>query len=203
MNNKYYLILKRIIDFLLALSGLVILSPVFFVIMCAIKLDSKGPIFFKQQRIGKGKKIFYIYKFRSMKADTPHEMPTHLLGNPDSYITKVGHFLRTTSLDELPQLVNILKGEMAVIGPRPALYNQDDLISYREIYHANDIRPGLTGLAQINGRDELPIDIKARFDGEYVNKMSFFTDARIFIRTIVKVFKRDGILEGDQKTKND
>ena len=203
MNNKYYLILKRIIDFLLALSGLVILSPVFFVIMCAIKLDSKGPIFFKQQRIGKGKKIFYIYKFRSMKADTPHEMPTHLLGNPDSYITKVGHFLRTTSLDELPQLVNILKGEMAVIGPRPALYNQDDLISYREIYHANDIRPGLTGLAQINGRDELPIDIKARFDGEYVNKISFFTDARIFIRTIVKVFKRDGILEGDQKTKND
>ena len=151
---------------------------------------------FTQKRVGLHKTHFNIYKFRTMSIDTPKDTPTHLLENPDKYITKAGAFLRKTSLDELPQILNILKGEMSVIGPRPALWNQYDLIAEREKYGANDIRPGLTGWAQINGRDELPIDIKARYDGEYVKKMSLAFDARCFIGTIVCVLRKDGVVEG-------
>ena len=188
--------IKRILDFILSLCGLIILSPVFIILCIWIKLDSKGPILFKQKRVGKNKKYFNIYKFRTMYTDTPKDMPTHMLANPDQYITKAGRFLRKTSLDELPQIINILKGEMAVIGPRPALWNQDDLIAERDKYHANDIRPGLTGWAQINGRDELEIDVKARLDGEYVERMSFLFDLKCFLGTITSVLKSDGVVEG-------
>jgi O-antigen biosynthesis protein WbqP len=169
----------------------------------AIKIDSKGPVIFTQKRVGKNRKLFNIYKFRTMKIDTPKEMPTHLLENPDFFITKVGKFLRKTSLDELPQLFNILKGDMAVIGPRPALWNQDDLIEERDKYGANDIRPGLTGWAQINGRDELEIDYKAQLDGYYVERESFSMDVKCFFGTIVSVFKSDGVLEGGTGSKID
>ena len=188
--------LKRVIDFILSLVGLVVLSPVLLVIAIAIKLDSKGPVFFKQKRVGIHKTYFNIYKFRTMYTDTPKDMPTHLLNNPDAFITKVGGFLRKTSLDELPQLINILKGEMAVIGPRPALYNQEDLIAERDKYGANDVRPGLTGLAQINGRDELEIDVKASLDGYYVEHMSFLFDVKCFFGTITSVLKHEGVVEG-------
>ncbi|MFW7385521.1 sugar transferase [Vagococcus fluvialis] len=188
--------LKRIVDFLLSLLGIIVLSPILLILVIAIKIDSKGPVIFTQKRVGKNKKIFNIYKFRTMKIDTPKEMPTHLLENPDFFITKVGKFLRKTSLDELPQLFNILKGDMAVIGPRPALWNQDDLIEERDKYGANDIRPGLTGWAQINGRDELEIDYKAQLDGYYVERESFSMDVKCFFGTIVSVFKSDGVLEG-------
>lgn len=188
--------LKRVIDFVLSLIGIIVLSPVFLILVIAIKLDSKGPVIFKQKRIAKNKETFNIYKFRTMRIDTPKEMPTHLLDNPDYFITKVGKFLRKTSLDELPQLFNILKGDMAVIGPRPALWNQDDLIAERDKYGANDIRPGLTGWAQINGRDELEIKYKAQLDGYYVAKESFFMDVKCFFGTIISVFKSDGIVEG-------
>lgn len=188
--------LKRGIDFLLALCGLIILSPIFLILCIWIKLDSKGPILFKQKRIGINKSYFNIYKFRTMYVDTPKDMPTHMLSNPDQYITKSGKFLRKTSLDELPQIINILKGEMAVIGPRPALWNQDDLIAERDKYHANDVRPGLTGWAQINGRDELEIPVKAKLDGEYVEKESFFMDVKCFLGTIGSVLVGDGVVEG-------
>lgn len=188
--------IKRILDFILSLCGLIILSPVFIILCIWIKLDSKGPILFKQKRVGKNKKYFNIYKFRTMYTDTPKDMPTHMLSNPDQHITKAGHFLRKTSLDELPQIINILKGEMAVIGPRPALWNQDNLIEERDRYHANDIRPGLTGWAQINGRDELEIDVKARLDAEYVERMSFLFDLKCFFGTIASVLKSDGVVEG-------
>ena len=188
--------LKRIVDFLLSLLGIIVLSPLLIILVIAIKIDSKGPVIFTQKRVGKNKKLFNIYKFRTMKIDTPKEMPTHLLENPDFFITKVGKFLRKTSLDELPQLFNILKGDMAVIGPRPALWNQDDLIEERDKYGANDIRPGLTGWAQINGRDELEIDYKAQLDGYYVERESFSMDVKCFFGTIVSVFKSDGVLEG-------
>ena len=169
--------------------------------MClAIKVDSKGPIIFKQKRVGKDKSHFNIYKFRTMKVDTPKEMPTHLLENPDFFITKVGKFLRKTSLDELPQLFNILKGDMAVIGPRPALWNQYDLIEERDKYGANDIRPGLTGLAQISGRDELEIQEKAKLDGYYTEHISFGMDVKCFFGTITSVFKSDGVVEGGTGT---
>ena len=187
---------KRIVDFILSLCGLIILSPVFIILCIWIKLDSKGPILFKQKRVGINKTHFNIYKFRTMYIDTPKDMPTHMLSNPDQYITKSGKFLRKTSLDELPQILNILKGEMAVIGPRPALWNQDDLIAERDRYHANDVRPGLTGWAQINGRDELEIDVKARLDGEYVKRISFLFDLKCFFRTITSVLKSDGVVEG-------
>jgi len=187
---------KRGIDFILSLIGIIILSPVLIVICVAIKLDSKGPIIFKQKRVGKNKTHFNIYKFRTMKIDTPKEMPTHLLQDPDIFITKVGKFLRKTSLDELPQLFNILKGDMAVIGPRPALWNQYDLIDERDKYQANAIRPGLTGLAQISGRDELPIDIKAQLDGYYTDNLTVLKDIKCFFGTIVSVFKSDGVVEG-------
>lgn len=188
--------LKRVIDFILSLIGLIVLSPVFIILCIWIKLDSKGPIFFKQKRVGKNKKYFNILKFRTMYIDTPKDMPTHMLSNPDQYITKAGKFLRKTSLDELPQIINILKGEMAIIGPRPALWNQDDLIAERDKYGANDIKPGLTGWAQINGRDELEIDVKAALDGEYVRRMSFPFDVKCFFGTITSVLKHEGVVEG-------
>ncbi|MFD2390052.1 sugar transferase [Enterococcus gallinarum] len=191
---------KRGIDFLLSLAGIIILSPIFLILCLAIKVDSKGPIIFKQKRVGKDKSHFNIYKFRTMKVDTPKEMPTHLLENPDFFITKVGKFLRKTSLDELPQLFNILKGDMAVIGPRPALWNQYDLIEERDKYGANDIRPGLTGLAQISGRDELEIQEKAKLDGDYTEHISFGMDVKCFFRTITSVFKSDGVVEGGTGT---
>lgn len=192
--------LKRIGDFVLSIIGLVILSPVFIIISILIKLDSKGPIIFKQKRIGKNKKEFYILKFRTMRIDTPKDIPTHLLDNPDIFITKTGKFLRRTSLDELPQIFNIIKGEMSIIGPRPALWNQYDLIKARDKYKANNIRPGLTGWAQINGRDELPINIKAVLDGEYASKVSFTFDCKCFFITLLKVIKKEGVFEG--KTTN-
>lgn len=188
--------IKRIVDFILALLGIIILSPVLLILCIAIKVDSKGPIIFNQKRVGINKTHFNILKFRTMKVDTPKEMPTHMLENPDFFITKVGKFLRKTSLDELPQLFNILKGDMAVIGPRPALWNQYDLIEERDKYHANDIRPGLTGLAQISGRDELKIPVKAEIDGEYARNISFVMDLKCFVGTIVAVFKRHGVVEG-------
>lgn len=188
--------LKRGIDFLLSLAGIIVLSPIFLILCLAIKIDSKGPVIFKQKRVGKNKTHFYIYKFRTMKVDTPKETPTHLLSNPDFFITRVGKFLRKTSLDELPQLFNILKGDMAVIGPRPALWNQYDLIEERDMYHANDIRPGLTGLAQISGRDELEIDYKARLDGQYTANIAPWMDLKCFFGTIISVFKSEGVVEG-------
>lgn len=188
--------LKRIIDFILSLVGIIVLSPLLLILVIAIKVDSKGPVVFTQKRVGKNKKLFSIYKFRTMKIDTPKEMPTHLLKNPDEFITRVGKFLRKTSLDELPQLFNILKGDMAIIGPRPALWNQEDLIEERDKYGVNDIRPGLTGWAQINGRDELEIDIKASLDRYYVEHESFWMDVKCFFGTIVSVFKSDGVVEG-------
>ena len=188
--------LKRGIDFLLSLAGIIVLSPILLILCIAIKIDSKGQVIFKQKRVGKNKTHFYIYKFRTMKVDTPQETPTHLLSNPDFFITRVGKFLRKTSLDELPQLFNILKGDMAVIGPRPALWNQYDLIEERDKYHANDIRPGLTGLAQISGRDELEIDYKARLDGQYTANITPMMDLKCFFGTIISVFKSEGVVEG-------
>lgn len=191
-----YACIKRGIDFVLSLLGLVVLSPVFLVLIIAIKIDSPGPILFRQKRVGIHKTHFAILKFRTMRIDTPKDVPTHLLQNPEQYITKVGRFLRKTSLDELPQIINILKGDMAVVGPRPALWNQYDLIEERDKYGANDIRPGLTGWAQINGRDELEIPVKARFDGEYVEKMGLKMDLRCFFGTFLSVLRGDGVVEG-------
>ena len=195
-SDMYNRVIKRTIDFILSLCGLIVLSPVFLILCIWIKLDSKGPIFFKQKRIGLHKSHFYILKFRTMYIDTPKDMPTHLLADPDQYITKAGKFLRKTSLDELPQIINILKGEMSIIGPRPALWNQYDLMEERDKYGANDVMPGLTGWAQINGRDELEIDVKAKLDGEYVKKMSFAFDVKCFVGTIFSVLKSDGVVEG-------
>ena len=188
--------IKRKIDMILSLIGLVVLSPLFLILIIAIKLDSKGPVFFKQKRVGIYKSHFWILKFRTMRIDTPKDTPTHMLENPEQWITKVGQFLRKTSLDELPQIVNILKGNMAIVGPRPALWNQYDLIEERDKYRANDVLPGLTGWAQINGRDELEIPIKARLDGEYVKKMGFLFDLRCIIGTIFSVLKHEGVVEG-------
>lgn len=196
MRRIYINIIKRIIDLILSIIGLIILLPLLLLISIIIKFTSKGPILFKQKRIGKNKKHFMIYKFRTMRVDTPKDMPTHMLNNPDEYITKIGKVLRKTSLDELPQIINIIKGDMSIIGPRPALWNQEDLIAERDKYSANSIKPGLTGLAQISGRDELEIPLKAKIDGEYTNEISFILDIKIFFKTIVKVFKRDGIVEG-------
>jgi O-antigen biosynthesis protein WbqP len=191
-----YLKVKRVIDIILSLLGLIILSPIFIILILAIKLDSKGPVLFKQKRVGLHKEHFNILKFRTMRIDTPKDTPTHLLENPEQWITKVGKFLRKTSLDELPQIINILKGEMSIIGPRPALWNQYDLISERDRYGANDVPVGLTGWAQINGRDELPIDAKAKLDGEYVSKIGLSMDTKCFFGTITSVYKQDGIVEG-------
>lgn len=192
----YQKMFKRVIDVVLSLLSLIILTPIFLFIIIAIKLDSQGPVLFKQKRVGKGKKLFNIYKFRTMKVDTPNDAPTHLLKNPNFFITRVGKILRKTSLDELPQLINILKGEMSIIGPRPALWNQHDLIEERDNYNANELYPGLTGWAQINGRDELSIHKKAALDGEYVKKVSFLFDVKCFIGTITSVVHYDGVVEG-------
>lgn len=197
-----YKIIKRILDFLVSLFAIVILSPVLAITSIAVKADSKGPVFFVQKRIGKDKKHFNMYKFRSMRTDTPHDMPTHLLNNPDAFITRVGKFLRKSSLDELPQLFNILKGDMSIVGPRPALWNQDDLIAERDKYNANSIRPGLTGWAQVNGRDELEIEVKAKFDGEYVEKMSLFFDIKCIVNTALQVVRHEGVVEGGTGTLN-
>lgn len=191
-----YLKFKRLIDIILSLLGLIVLSPIFLILIIAIKLNSKGPVLFKQKRVGIHKKYFNILKFRTMRIDTPNDTPTHLLDNPDQWITSIGKFLRKTSLDELPQIINILKGEMSIIGPRPALWNQYDLIEERDKYGANDVPVGLTGWAQINGRDELSIDVKSKLDGEYVNAIGFLMDAKCFFGTIVSVLKRDGVFEG-------
>ena len=187
---------KRLVDLVLSTCGIIVLSPILLILVIAIKLDSPGPIFFKQKRVGLHKKHFHILKFRTMRIDTPRDMPTHMLSNPEQWITKVGGFLRKTSLDELPQLFNIFMGQMSVIGPRPALWNQDDLIAERDKYGANDVMPGLTGWAQINGRDELEIPVKAKLDGEYVEKMSFAFDVKCFVGTVVSVLKHDGVAEG-------
>lgn len=187
---------KRVIDIFLSFFGLVILSPLYLILIFAVIIDDPGPVFFKQKRIGKGNTYFYLHKFRSMKISTPHDTPTHMLENPDQYITRVGKILRKSSLDELPQIWDIFRGKMSVIGPRPALWNQADLIMEREKYGANDITPGLTGWAQINGRDELEIDVKARLDGDYCEKVSFIFDCRCFIGTMFSVIRGDGVIEG-------
>ena len=192
----FYTVIKRLLDLLLAFLAAVILSPLFLLLIIAIKIDTPGPILFKQKRVGINKTHFNILKFRTMRIDTPKDTPTHLLSNPDQFITKVGKFLRKTSLDELPQIFNILRGEMSIIGPRPALWNQYDLIEERDKYGANDVMPGLTGWAQINGRDELPIPVKAALDGEYVDKISFAFDVRCFVGTLFSVLQSDGVVEG-------
>jgi O-antigen biosynthesis protein WbqP len=192
----YQKVFKRLIDLILSACGILALAPVLLLLVIAIKLDSPGPVFFKQKRVGIHKSHFNILKFRTMRIDTPKDTPTHLLENPQHWITKVGGFLRKTSLDELPQIFNIFVGEMSIIGPRPALWNQFDLIAERDKYGANDVLPGLTGWAQINGRDELPIDVKARLDGEYVSRLSFGFDVKCFFGTIRSVLKHDGVVEG-------
>ena len=193
MYKKHF---KRCIDIILSLSGLILASWLYLIIIIAIVIDDPGPVFFTQKRVGKSKKCFNLYKFRSMKMSTPHDTPTHLLENPEQYITRVGRFLRKSSLDEIPQLWNILKGDMSVIGPRPALWNQDDLIAERDKYGANNVRPGLSGWAQICGRDELAIEDKAKLDGEYVQKMSFLFDCRCFFGTAISALRGDGVVEG-------
>ena len=198
----YEKVVKRFIDIVASLGGLALLSWLYGLIAIVVFLDDPGPILFSQKRIGKGKTTFFMHKFRSMKMSTPHDTPTHLLNNPGQYITRVGCFLRKSSLDELPQIWDIFVGNMSIVGPRPALWNQDDLIAERDKYGANDVRPGLTGWAQINGRDELEISEKARLDGEYVNVLkhggwdAFLMDAKCFFRTFVSVAKSEGIVEG-------
>lgn len=196
MNAVYRSVGKRLIDIVLSSIGLVILSPVLLGIALLIKLESTGPVLFRQKRIGIHKKHFGIYKFRTMRVEAPKDTPTHMLNDPDRYITKLGRFLRKTSLDELPQILNILKGEMALVGPRPALWNQDDLVAERDRYGANDVLPGLTGWAQINGRDELEIPVKAKLDGEYVKRMSFMFDLKCVLGTFVSITRQEGVLEG-------
>ena len=192
----YQNFIKRIIDIVLSFFAIVFLAIPMIVIAVIIKIDDPGPVFFKQKRIGQGKTHFYLLKYRSMKMCTPHDTPTHLLENPEQYITKVGRFLRKSSLDELPQIYNIFMGKMSIIGPRPALWNQYDLIEERDKYGANDVKPGLTGWAQINGRDELEIPVKARLDGEYVEKLGFLFDCKCFFGTILAVLRHDGVVEG-------
>jgi len=189
--------IKYLFDFLSSSIAIILLFFIFIVpISLLIKITSKGPIFFKQKRIGQNKKTFYIYKFRTMRVDTPTDVPTHKLNNPNQWITPIGKFLRKTSLDEIPQLFNVFKGEMSIIGPRPALWNQDDLIAERDKYHVNELRPGISGWAQINGRDTLPIPIKAKFDGEYVIKQSFWFDIYIILRTVLRIFHDNSVVEG-------
>lgn len=194
--------IKRKLDIVIALIALIVLSPVLLILSILIKMTSKGPIFFKQKRVGIDKTYFYIWKFRTMRIDTPKDVPTHLFSNPEQFITPIGRFLRKTSLDELPQLFNIAAGQMAIVGPRPALWNQYDLIEKRDKYGANNVLPGLTGLAQINGRDELEISKKAKLDGIYVKKMSFLFDICIIVKTIFRVLERDGVKEGGIKVNN-
>ena len=196
---KYFL--KRLIDLILSFIGAIVLLPVFLIISLAVFIDDPGPVFFKQKRVGKNKKLFWLHKFRSMKVKTP-DIPTHQLANPDQYITRVGKIIRKLSLDELPQIYDILFGKMSIVGPRPALWNQDDLVAERDKYGANNVKPGLTGWAQINGRDELEIPVKAKLDGYYVEKLNkgFFSglwmDIKCFFGTFVSVLKSDGVVEG-------
>lgn len=196
MKKSMYVRIKRILDLVITLVAVVCLSPLFVLIAVWIKIESKGPVLFCQKRVGIGKSYFQIYKFRTMRTDAPKDCPTHLLENPDAYITRSGHVLRKTSMDELPQLFNIIKGDMSIVGPRPALWNQYDLIAERDKHGANDVMPGLTGWAQVNGRDELPIEVKARLDGEYVKKMSLRFDLYCIVKTAASVIKADGIREG-------
>ena len=195
-----YRFFKRIMDVLLSFIGMILLSWVYMILIIAIKIDSKGPVLFKQKRVGKNKKLFNILKFRTMLIDTPKDTPTHLLKKPEQYITRTGRFLRKTSLDEIPQIWNIFIGQMSVIGPRPALWNQDDLIAERDKYGVNQLVPGLTGWAQINGRDELPIEVKAKLDGEYAAKIGLVMDIRCFFGTIKSVLKKEGVVEGGTGT---
>lgn len=195
MGKKAYLIIKRLFDILVSFIALLLLSPLFCAAALWVKLDSPGSVFFTQDRIGKDKKHFTIYKFRSMRSDAPKDVPTHLMTGTDALITRSGRILRRTSLDEMPQLINILKGDMTLVGPRPALYNQYDLIAERDKYQANGVTPGLTGLAQIMGRDELPIDVKAAYDGQYVREMSLITDIKILLRTVTSVIRQEGVVD--------
>ena len=190
---------KRALDLLLSGLGLIVLSPLFLIISIAIKAEDPGPVFFRQKRVGIHKTYFNIVKFRSMRQDTPHDMPTHLLEDPQRWITRTGRFLRKTSLDELPQIAQIFTGKMSIIGPRPALWNQYDLIAQRDQYGANDVTPGLTGWAQVNGRDELEIEEKARLDGEYAQNISFGMDMKIFWMTVKNVLRGSGVVEGGPK----
>lgn len=198
----YEKVIKRMLDVILSIAGLILLSWLYLILAIAIVIDDPGPVFFRQKRVGIHKSFFQLHKFRSMKMSTPHDMPTHMLENPEQYITRVGRFLRKSSLDELPQIWDIFVGNMSIIGPRPALWNQDDLVAEREKYGANDVRPGLTGWAQINGRDELEIPVKAKLDGDYVERLrrgglsAFLFDCRCFIGTIFSVAKGDGVVEG-------
>ena len=192
----YRTIVKRVLDFVISAVGLVLFSPLFLSLSLCIRLDSKGPVLFKQKRIGEHKKHFKILKYRTMYIETPKDVPTHMLKDPNACITKFGRFLRKASLDELPQIINILKGDMSIVGPRPALWNQHDLVEERDKYGANDVRPGLTGWAQINGRDELPIPDKAKLDGEYIDRMGFGFDVKVFFGTVKSVLARKGIKEG-------
>jgi len=191
-----YRIVKRIVDIVLSAVGLIVLSPIYLLLVIAIKLDSRGPVLFKQKRVGIHKTHFKILKFRTMRIDAPKDVPTHLMKNPEQWITRVGRFLRKTSLDELPQIWNVFVGNMSIVGPRPALWNQYDLIAERDKYGANDVPVGLTGWAQINGRDELEIEVKAKLDGEYVQKMGLIMDLRCLFGTIVSVLRSDGVVEG-------
>ena len=195
----YQRVIKRGLDILLCGAAMLIIWPLFFLIAILIKLDSKGPVYFKQKRVGIHKTHFYIYKFRTMRTDTPKDVPTHLLQDPDAFITRMGKFLRKTSLDELPQLINILKGEMSIVGPRPALYNQYDLKDMRTEVGVHKLVPGLTGWAQINGRDEIPLEEKVALDKEYMNMQSFWMDIKIIFMTVFKVAKSEGVSEGSSK----
>lgn len=192
----YKKLVKRLLDIVLSLAGLIVSAIPMAVITLVIKREDPGPAVFKQKRFGIHKSFFTLYKFRSMKLSTPHDVPTHQLEDPEQYLLKSGKFIRKYSLDELPQLLNIFKGDMSVIGPRPALWNQDDLIEERDKYGANDVKPGLTGWAQINGRDELEIPVKAKLDGEYAQKLSFLFDCRCFFGTFLKVLRHEGVVEG-------
>ena len=194
-----YPVIKRLLDIFCSLLGILLLSPLLILLALLVKFTSPGPVLFRQKRVGKNKRYFEIFKFRSMRIDTPRDIPTHLLQNAKNAITPVGRFLRKTSLDELPQLFNIFVGQMSIVGPRPALWNQDDLIAERDLYGANALTPGLTGWAQVNGRDELPIPVKAKYDGYYVQHQSFLLDIKIFFRTIKNVLFSKGVVEGEHK----
>ncbi|MCR4661107.1 MAG: sugar transferase [Clostridia bacterium] len=201
VRQKIYLPFKRFFDILLSLLAIIVFSPLYIIIAIIVKCTSKGPVFFKQERIGKNKKHFKILKFRTMRIDTPKDVPTHMLENPEKYITGIGKFLRKTSLDEIPQAFNIFIGQMSIVGPRPALYNQDDLVAEREKYHANEIVPGLSGWAQCNGRDTLPIPEKAKLDGEYVKRFNVWFDIKIIFKTVFQAFRGKDEVEG--KTTNE
>lgn len=195
-RQKIYLPFKRLLDIICSLLAIIVFSPLYIILAILVKCTSKGPIFFKQKRIGKNKKTFNILKFRTMRIDTPKDVATHLLDDPDKYITKVGRFLRKTSLDEIPQAFNIFAGQMSVVGPRPALWNQDDLVAERDKYHANEIVPGLSGWAQCNGRDTLPIPEKAKLEGEYVKRFNIWFDIGIIFKTVFQAFRGKDEVEG-------